>query len=373
MDERSKHAPHVVIDLDDGLRVLGWNRRAEQVFQVAEPEALGRELGDVAPLVGAATWAGVLAADSEVPSVRALARPGEQLLLEAWSQVTRDAEGRPVGATIYGHDVTARVLAERRAALEVKLLDAIIKNVDISVWAIDRQGVFLYQDGKASLDLGLKPHTFVGQNVFQLFHDSPDLEPLREALAGEPRFVEGAETLGQHWQNWYVPLPGAGEGEATLAAVSMNVSEAKRRETDLQARIDLIRKQQEVIRELSTPIIEIWDGVITLPIVGLLDSVRTAEVMDSLLQAVGRLRARYAILDLTGVEVVDTATASHLIGMIQAIRLLGAEGILTGIQPMIAQTIVSLGVDLTRVAVYARLRDALVHCISNLDNRKPRA
>ncbi len=365
----------MVIDLDDGLRVLGWNRRAEQVFQVAEPEALGRQLGDVAPLVGAATWVGVLAADNEVPSVRAIARPGEQLLLEAWSQVTRDAEGRPVGATIYGHDVTARVLAERRAALEVKLLNAIINTIDISVWAIDRHGVFLYQDGKAGLDVGLKPHTFVGQSVFELFRDSPDLEPLREALAGEPRFVEGAETLGQHWQNWYVPLPGAGagEGEATLAAVSMNVSEAKRRETDLQARIDLIRKQQEVIRELSTPIIEIWDGIVTLPIVGLLDSVRTAEVMDSLLQAVGRLRARYAILDLTGVEVVDTATASHLIGMIQAIRLLGAEGILTGIQPMIAQTIVSLGVDLTRVAVYARLRDALVHCISKLDHPKPRA
>ncbi|MBA3548678.1 MAG: STAS domain-containing protein [Nannocystis sp.] len=153
----------------------------------------------------------------------------------------------------------------------------------------------------------------------------------------------------------------------------MNTSEARRREADLQARLDLIRQQQDVIRELSTPILEIWDGIITLPIVGLLDSVRTAEVMDSLLQAVGRLRARYAILDLTGVEVVDTATASHLIGMIQALRLLGAEGVLTGIQPMIAQTIVSLGVDLTRVAVYARLRDALVHCIGQLETKKNRA
>ena len=96
----------------------------------------------------------------------------------------------------------------------------------------------------------------------------------------------------------------------------------------------------------------------------------TAEIMDNLLQTVGRTRARFAILDLTGVEVVDTGTASHLIGMIQAIRLLGAEGILTGIHPMIAQTIVALGVDLTRVAVFAKLRDALYYCIGQLGRKR---
>ncbi|MFZ6182173.1 STAS domain-containing protein [Nannocystis pusilla] len=141
------------------------------------------------------------------------------------------------------------------------------------------------------------------------------------------------------------------------------------RTAELESKLRLIESQQEVIRELSTPIIEVWDGVITLPIVGLVDSVRTAEIMDSLLQAVARTRARFAILDLTGVEVVDTGTASHLIGMIQAIRLLGAEGILTGIHPLIAQTIVALGVDLTRVTVLARLRDALQHCIARQGER----
>jgi rsbT co-antagonist protein RsbR len=105
---------------------------------------------------------------------------------------------------------------------------------------------------------------------------------------------------------------------------------------------------------------------------GLVDSVRTAEIMDNLLQAVSRLRVRYAILDLTGVEVVDTGTASHLIGMIEAIRLLGAEGILTGIHPMIAQTVVSLGVDLSRVTVHAKLRDALQYCLVRLGAKKKR-
>ncbi|WP_276082587.1 STAS domain-containing protein [Nannocystis punicea] len=161
------------------------------------------------------------------------------------------------------------------------------------------------------------------------------------------------------------------QSEEELREQNRRLEEAvQARTAELEAKLQLIESQQEVIRELSTPIIEVWDGVITLPIVGLIDSVRTAEIMDSLLQAVARTRARFAILDLTGVEVVDTGTASHLIGMIQAIRLLGAEGILTGIHPVIAQTVVALGVDLTRVTVHAKLRDALQYCLTRLAERR---
>ena len=164
------------------------------------------------------------------------------------------------------------------------------------------------------------------------------------------------------------------QSEEELREQNRRLEEAvQARTAELENKLRLIESQQEVIRELSTPIIEVWDGVLTLPIVGLVDSVRTAEIMDNLLQTVVSTRARYAILDLTGIEVVDTGTASHLINMIQAIRLLGAEGILTGIHPMIAQTIVSLGVDLTRVGVFAKLRDALEHCIAKLDGRRTRA
>src|SRR5690606_28855181 len=137
----------------------------------------------------------------------------------------------------------------------------------------------------------------------------------------------------------------------------------KLREQDLLAKIDLIERQQQVIRDLSTPIIEVWEGVLALPIIGLVDSMRTSEIMDNLLQSVARLRARFAILDMTGVEVIDTATANHLIRMIRAIGLLGAEGILSGIHPGVAQTIVTLGIDLSTISVHASLRQALEHCI----------
>jgi rsbT co-antagonist protein RsbR len=91
--------------------------------------------------------------------------------------------------------------------------------------------------------------------------------------------------------------------------------------------------------------------------------------MDGLLQAVVRARARFAVLDMTGVEVLDTSTAAHLIGMIRAIQLLGAEGIITGIHPNIARTMVMLGIDLSRITIHANLREALRYCIERMQAR----
>ncbi|PCC68637.1 rsbT co-antagonist protein RsbR [Nannocystis exedens] len=368
MDGRSKRAPHVVIEVDEALRVTGWSRRAEQVFAATEAEALGRALAEVVPPV-AGDWAALLAGDSEAPRVQAVRRGGEVLQFEAWWQVERDAAGRATGATIHGHDVTERVARYRRAALAEKMFEAVIENLDVSVWALDRDGTYLFQDGKGMQAVGLAPNHFVGRNIFAAFPDHPGHGVVRRALAGEACRAEEVEVLGVPWRNWYIPVADPGDSDAAMVGISFDLRESLRREAELRAKLDLIEKQQEVIRELSTPIIEVWDGIITVPILGLVDSVRTAEIMDDLLQAVGRLRARFAILDLTGVEVVDTGTASHLIAMIRAIGLLGAEGVLTGIHPRIAQTMVSIGVDLSHVAVHARLRDALQHCIARLGEK----
>jgi len=110
----------------------------------------------------------------------------------------------------------------------------------------------------------------------------------------------------------------------------------------------------------------VWDGVLTLPMIGIVDSGRAARVMDDLLSSVTRHRAKYAILDVTGVDVVDTATANHLISMVRAVRLLGAEGILTGIRPSVAQTVVSLGVDLSSILTLSTLRDGLAMAIRHM-------
>ncbi len=129
-------------------------------------------------------------------------------------------------------------------------------------------------------------------------------------------------------------------------------------EVHQQAREELIRRQGEEMLELSTPVIQLWDGILAMPIIGTLDSSRTQIVMEALLQQIVATRSPVAILDITGVPTVDTLTAQHLLKTVAATRLMGAECIISGIRPQIAQTIVHLGVSLGDIVTKASLADA---------------
>ena len=125
-----------------------------------------------------------------------------------------------------------------------------------------------------------------------------------------------------------------------------------------KAREQVIARQQEEMLELSTPVVKLWDGVLALPLIGTLDSARTQVVMESLLQRIVETSSTVAIIDITGVPTVDTLVAQHLIKTVTAARLMGAECIISGIRPQIAQTIVHLGVALGNVTTKANLADA---------------
>jgi rsbT co-antagonist protein RsbR len=124
------------------------------------------------------------------------------------------------------------------------------------------------------------------------------------------------------------------------------------------AREELISRQQQELLELSTPVVKLWDGILALPIIGTLDSSRTQVVMENLLQAVVATNSKFAIIDITGVPTVDTLVAQHLLKTITAARLMGAECIISGVRPQIAQTIVHLGINLEDVITKAKLSDA---------------
>jgi rsbT co-antagonist protein RsbR len=126
----------------------------------------------------------------------------------------------------------------------------------------------------------------------------------------------------------------------------------------VRTRNEVIARQQKELLELSTPVVKLWDGILALPIIGTLDSSRTQEMMENLLQRIVDTGAEFAIIDITGVPTVDTLTAQHLLKTITAARLMGAECIISGIRPQIAQTIVHLGVDLEDVTTKASLADA---------------
>ena len=135
-----------------------------------------------------------------------------------------------------------------------------------------------------------------------------------------------------------------------LGLYTTEVSQREREEV-------IVRQQQEML-ELSTPVVQLWDGVLGLPLIGTLDSARTQVVMESLLQRIVDTGARIAIIDITGVPTVDTLVAQHLLKTVAAARLMGADCIISGIRPQIAQTVVHLGLDLATVVTKATLADA---------------
>ena len=126
-----------------------------------------------------------------------------------------------------------------------------------------------------------------------------------------------------------------------------------------QSREQVIVRQQEEMLELSTPVVKLWEGILALPMIGTLDSARTQVVMESLLQRIVETGSAIAIIDITGVPTVDTLVAQHLLKTVTAIRLMGADCIISGVRPQIAQTIVHLGVNLQGISTKATLADAL--------------
>jgi len=129
-------------------------------------------------------------------------------------------------------------------------------------------------------------------------------------------------------------------------------------EAYIKVREETIRRQQEEMLELSTPVVKLWEGILALPLIGTLDSARTQVVMESLLEAIVQTNSKVAIIDITGVPTVDTVVAQHLLKTVTAARLMGADCIISGVRPQIAQTIVHLGINLLDITTKATLADA---------------
>jgi rsbT co-antagonist protein RsbR len=161
--------------------------------------------------------------------------------------------------------------------------------------------------------------------------------------------------------------------QGLLVEVEERAAEAQREAREKEAALreiaeghDLIEEQRLAIRELSTPILRVWDGVLVLPILGLIDTRRAADLMDRLLEAVARQGAQFAILDITGVAVVDTRTADYLIKVVRAAELIGAQCLLCGVRPAVAQTLVELGIDLTHIRIGMDLQAGLKECLRRM-------
>jgi anti-anti-sigma regulatory factor/PAS domain-containing protein len=245
-----------------------------------------------------------------------------------------------------------------------RMFSRALESAPLVLWATDAQGTYTMSAGKGLDLLGFRPGEQVGLNALDMFKDHADTaRALVRALSGEESRVMNTLAPGVNFESWYMPMLAPDGSVEGVMGLGVDASERVKSEQDLREKLELIQRQSATIRALATPIIQVWDEVLCLPVIGTVDSARTADMMQGLLDAIVREQARYAIVDLTGVEVVDTSTADHLIQLFRAAKVLGVDGVLCGIRPAVAQTVVALGLELASVRTTRSLRDALKWCI----------
>jgi len=262
----------------------------------------------------------------------------DDLLLDAWmkAQMGSMASRKDLIKESELREQSRRFLAALRTATEKG------GSTDINGAAWDEARDFLKSISASRAQQGFTP-TETAMFVFSL--KEPVFEQLRKDVG------DNARTLASElWQ-----------ATTLFDRLGLYTTEAYQ-----QSRNDVIGRQQSELLELSTPVVQLWDGILALPLVGTLDSSRTQVVMESLLQRIVDTGSEIAIIDITGVPTVDTLVAQHLMKTIAATRLMGADCIISGIRPQIAQTIVHLGVDLGEVTTKATLADALATALKRL-------
>lgn len=169
------------------------------------------------------------------------------------------------------------------------------------------------------------------------------------------------------------PLKNERDEAIGICAIITDITDFRRKqeqvaalEAEITSQLEIIQGQNIRLDELSVPVIQVWENILLLPLVGALESRRAAQVMENLLESVGRTSAQIVIIDITGVPIVDTSVASYLIRAVQATQLLGCQSILVGISPEIAQTLVGLGVDFSRIITRATLQNGLEYGLKRL-------
>jgi anti-anti-sigma regulatory factor len=160
-------------------------------------------------------------------------------------------------------------------------------------------------------------------------------------------------------------LVAAGDGESTRLVLLEDVTARRRAEEELARKMALIEEQNAQIFRLSTPILHVWKGVLSLPVIGPLDAARAARMMDALLGEVARAGAGYVVVDLTGVPRIDAGTVDGIVALVQAVRLLGALCVLSGIQAEVARAVVGQGLDLRGIVAFPSLHAALRFILRN--------
>jgi PAS domain S-box-containing protein len=263
-------------------------------------------------------------------------------------------------------------LRQRVAELEGQLrtFTALSENATDGISATDLEARFFYANPAYQKMTGYGP-ALVGMSIFELYaEDAAYLGAAAEQVMTQGfwqglltcRRPDGSSFPAQVAAFLMRDAAGAPRGFGAIARDMTDQLRHEQERTTLQEQV--IAAQQAALRELSTPLIPISNGVVAMPLIGSIDSTRTQQVIETLLSGVAESRATTAILDITGVPVVDTQVADGLLRAAQAVRLLGAQVILTGIRPEVAQTLVGLGLNLSGIVTHSTLQSGIAYALA---------
>ena len=349
LDERADHVILAYLDAEEAVRDL---------------VTLARRHDPSAPVV-------VVTTGAAPPHVAALIRAGARDVVPA-------ADAAHLAAVLEREAATAHQTRELLTLTRrVVRLDHIVEHVPVMLFSKDPGTLKVDLWNKAAEELtGVSRDHMLDKTAWDLFpkeaalYDKVDLDVIANRVT-----VSTEEPIstprGERWMlTKKVPLLDADGAPMSLLGVSLDITDRRATERALAemntklaaseaAKLALIERLKYSIDELSNPILEVWDDVLVMPIIGVVDSRRTADMVQRLLAEVARAQASFVIVDLTGVEIVDTSTADHLVKLIRKVELVGARCVLTGIRPAVAETLVDIGVDFGGLTTLRNLKHGL--------------
>ncbi|HLL64188.1 MAG TPA: PAS domain S-box protein [Micromonosporaceae bacterium] len=357
-------ADYEIIRLDEKGIICSWHPGAERMTQYTAEEVLGRPVSvfytpeDVAD--GRAE--SELRAASETGRCELegwrVRRDGSQFWASVVLAPIRDQTGGVVGYVKVARDLTERRNQEAALRGVQQMVDGI---ADFEVIRLDQRGVVRSWNPGAATLTGYAAAEVIGQHVSKFYTEDDTRTGLADREMAMAARDGSLETEGwrirkdgsRFWAN-VVLSPIHDDGRELTGFVKVARDMTDRREQDR-----LVQRQRDEILELSTPVIQVWDKVLILPLIGTLDSLRASRLTESLLERIAMDQAEVVILDVSGVPTIDSGVARHLLKTAEAARLMGTASILSGVRPEIAQSMVHLGIDLGALRSRTSLKDAL--------------
>lgn len=307
----------------------------------------------------------VLQGDTPRETIRYIHSNGSSVTVQASALALHDRSGNLIGYASINRDITEQLQAGESLRASEQRQRALLAAIPDLMFLLDTDGVFLDYKTDSSGDLLIPPELFLGKRAVDVLppHLAEQVMMHLEAIkrTHEVQTYEYQIMINGELRDYEARMVMSNND---ILVLSRDVTQQRRAERERQAMQEqIIQAQQAALRELSTPLMPIADGVVVMPIIGAIDSMRAQQVMETLLQGIAEHNAEIAILDITGVKVVDTQVAAALIRAAQAARMLGARVVLTGISPEIAQTLVHIGVEMREMVAKPTLQQGIAYAL----------